>query len=183
MISKEIEIKFEVKNENEIIDKLKAIGAEKTKEGLEHNSVFDNGELREKGFLLRLRNFNDRNVLTFKTGITKGEFKEANEIEIEVSDFQRMKTVLESLGYGVSWVYEKKTTHFILNGTKISLDRLPFGTFMEIEGNKNAIRNVIEKLGLDPEKGITETYFELYQDSCKEKEEEMKNLVFWRKSL
>ncbi|MCK4531796.1 MAG: class IV adenylate cyclase, partial [Candidatus Aenigmarchaeota archaeon] len=152
-------------------------------EGLEHNSVFDNGELRGKGFLLRLRNFNDRNVLTFKTGITKGEFKEANETEIEVSDFQRMKAVLESLGYGVSWVYEKKTTHFILNGTKISLDRIPFGTYMEIEGTRKGIRDVIEKLGLDPEKGITKTYFELYQDSCKEKEEEMKNLVFWRKSL
>ncbi|MCK4335353.1 MAG: class IV adenylate cyclase [Candidatus Aenigmarchaeota archaeon] len=183
MISKEIEIKFEVKNENEIIDKLKALGAEKTKEGFEHNSVFDNGELREKGILLRLRKFGNKNTLTLKTGITKGEFKEANEIEIEVSDFQRMKAVLESLGYGVSWVYEKKTTHFILNGTKISLDRIPFGTYMEIEGTRKGIRDVIEKLGLDPEKGITKTYFELYQDSCKEKEEEMKNLVFWRKSL
>lgn len=182
MISKETEIKFEVKNENEIIEKLKAIGAEKTKEGLEHNSVFDNGELQKRGILLRLRKFGDKNTLTFKAGITKGEFKEANEIEIEVKDFQRMKTILENLGYGVFWVYEKKTTHFILNGTNISLDRLPFGTYMEIEGTKNEIRNVIGKLGLDPKKGITETYFDLYENLCKEQGKEIENLVFWKKS-
>lgn len=182
MLSKEAEIKFRVDNENELIGKLKALGAEKTKEGLEHNEVFDNGDIREKGILLRLRRFGGKNILTFKTAITKGEFKKADEIETEINDFQRTKKILENLGFGVFWIYEKETSRFLLDGTKISLDRLPFGTYMEIEGEESGIRNVIERLGLDPQKGITETYFELYENLCKEQGKEMENLVFWKRA-
>ncbi|UCC91327.1 MAG: adenylate cyclase, partial [Candidatus Aenigmatarchaeota archaeon] len=61
-------------------------------------------------------------------------------------------------------------------------DRLPFGTYMEIEGEESRIRNMIERLGLDPQKGITETYFELYENLCKEQGKEMENLVFWKRA-
>ncbi len=182
MLTKETEIKFRVENENEIIGRMEALGAEKTKEGLEHNEVFDNGDIGEKGILLRLRSFGGNNILTFKNGITKGEFKEADEIETGINDFQGAKKILENLGFGVSWIYEKETSRFLLDGTKISIDRLPFGTYMEIEGEESGIRNIIKRLGLDPQKGITETYFELYENFCKERGKEMENLVFWKRA-
>jgi adenylate cyclase class 2 len=182
MVSKEIEIKFRVEDEKGILRKLDGIGTKKTEEGLEHNVVFDNGELREKGFLLRLRKFNNRNVLTFKKTITKKDFKEADEVQTNVKDFDRMKEILMSLGYDVFWIYEKQTSHFSLGDTLICVDRLPFGTFMEIEGTKEGIRDVSSKLGLDMNKGITQTYMELYQDFCKKQGKEMENLVFWKKA-
>ncbi len=181
-MAKEIEIKFAVDNEGKMISRLIAAGAEKVSEGLEHNEVFDNGEIRHKGILLRLRKTKNKNVLTFKTTIKKAEFKEANEIEIEISDFERMKEILQGLGYDIFWIYEKQKTKFILGGTIISLDRLPFATFIEIEGSEAGIRSAIAKLGLDPAKGIKETYLELYKNYCKKTDDEIENLVFWKKA-
>jgi adenylate cyclase class 2 len=179
---REIEIKFAVGDEEEIARLLTKIGAEKVSEGLEHNEVFDNGEIRRKGILLRLRTYNGKAKLTFKTTIRKLEFKEADETEIEISDFHRAKEILQKLGFGVFWIYEKKKTKFLLGATKISLDRLPFATFMEIEGSEAGIRSAIAKLGLDPAKGIRETYLELYKNYCKKTDDEIENLVFWKKT-
>ncbi len=64
----------------------------------------------------------------------------------------------------------------------MSVDELPFGTYVEIEGTKEGIREVIEKLGFDPKRAITEAYFEIYREICEREGKEMGNLVFWRKS-
>ncbi len=181
-MAREIEIKFAVGNEERMLQKLLLAGARKASEGFEHNIIFDDGELRTKGILLRLRKSDEKSVLTFKTAIRKGEFKVADETEIEVSDFQRAREILEGLGYEVWWIYEKQKTTFVLGDAKISLDRLPFGKFIEIEGSEAGIRSAIMKLGLDPKRGIKETYLELYQSRCKEKGMEMENLIFWRKT-
>jgi len=181
-MAREIEIKFAVDDEEKMLRKLLAFGAEKVCDGLEHNIVFDNGEIRKKGILLRLRKTGDKSVLTFKTNIRKAEFKEADEIEIGVSDFQKVKEILEGLGYEAWWIYEKQKTKFVLGDVTIALDRLPFGTFIEIEGSEGGIRRTVERLGLDLKKGIRETYLELYQNRCKEKGIEMENLIFWRKA-
>lgn len=183
-MSSEIEIKFPVENEEKLVSRLIALGAQKTSDGLEHNIVFDDGDIRKRGILLRLRKTpSGKNVITLKTTICKGEFKEANEVEIEVSDFAKAKAMLATLGYEIWWIYEKEKTRYILGGTAIDIDRLPFGKFMEIEGSETGIRSAITKLGLDPKKGIKETYLELYQQYCKDKGiEEMENLVFWKKA-
>jgi adenylate cyclase class 2 len=182
-MAKEIEIKFALDDEKKMIGRLLALGARKVSEGLEHNVIFDNGELRDKGMLLRLRRTGSgKNVLTFKSGGKIAEFKEREEIEVEIGDFGKAREILEKLGYETWWIYEKERTDFVLGSAKISLDRLPFGTFMEIEGGEAEIRSAMTRLGLDPKKGTTKTYLELYQDYCKEKGIEMENLVFWKKA-
>lgn len=184
MSSKEIEIKFRVGDEGDILRRLGSLGAKKSESGLEHNIVFDSadGNLREDGFLLRLRKFAGRNVLTFKKAITQGEFKEADEIQTDVKDFDLMKEILTNLGYEIFWIYEKETDHYAIGGTYVCIDRLPFGTFMEIEGEPEKIREVASGLGLDMKNGITKTYLELYEDFCREQGKEMENLVFFKKS-
>jgi len=182
-MAKEIEIKFEVNDENEMLRRLNLAGARKTSEGLEHNEVFDNGEIRRRGMLLRLRKFCGKNTMTFKTSIRKSGFKEAEETEVEVDDFVKAKEILSKLGYEVFWIYEKESMKFVLGDAMISLDRLPFATFIEIEGPPNAIGQAITRLGLDPKKGVTETYFEIYEEHCRERGiPEMENLIFWKKS-
>jgi adenylate cyclase class 2 len=182
-MAREIEIKFAVNDEEKMVGRLLALGAEKLSEGLEHNIVFDNDELRNKGVLLRLRKTgNGKNVLTFKSRLPSTGFKERDEIEVEVGDFGKAKEILENLGYEIWWIYEKERTNFGFGGTIVSVDRLPFGTFMEIEGSRAGIRAAIAKLGLDPAKGMTDTYLGLYQKHCEEKGIEMENLVFWKKA-
>lgn len=177
---KEIEIKFRV--DDQIESALKRAGAKKLSQGLEHNEVFDNGKLRKNGFLLRLRKFSGKNTLTFKSKIEKGKFKEAEETDILVQDFSGMKNVLRSLGYEVFWVYEKRKSVYSLGKTIISIDTLPIGKYMEIEGTERGIMEVIQKLGLNITDGITETYFDLYEEFCRKKGKEMDNLVFWKRS-
>lgn len=182
-MAKEIEIKFAVDNEDRLVSRLLALGAQKTSEGMEHNIVFDGNDIRKKGILLRLRKTGKTSALTVKTAVRKAEFKEADELEIEVSDFSKAKEIFLALGYEIWWIYEKEKTRYALGETKIDIDRLPFATFMEIEGMETGIRSAIAKLGLDPEKGIKETYLELYQKHCKDKGiTEMENLVFWKKA-
>ena len=182
-MAKEIEIKFAVEDEEKMAEKLLSSGARKVFEGLEHNVVFDNGQLHKSGMLLRLRKTSDgKSVLTFKKGVRKAEFKEAEEIETGVSDFKEAKKILTGLGYKIFWIYEKQKSVFSLGNAEVSLDRLPFGTFIEIEGAKPEIRKAITKLGLDPKKGNTQSYLGLYKKYCKDKGIRMDNLVFWKKA-
>ncbi len=179
----ETEIKFEVGNEDAMTDRILAAGGRKVSEGLEHNIVFDRDDMAGKGLLLRLRKTGEgKSILTFKRNIGESEFKEAEEIETVVSDFSSAKEILTNLGYEIFWIYEKQKTTFELGGTVVSLDRLPFATFIEIEGSAGSIRNAIARLGLDPKKGRTESYLKLYRQFCEDKGIEMENLVFWRKA-
>ncbi|MCD6590727.1 MAG: class IV adenylate cyclase [Candidatus Aenigmarchaeota archaeon] len=178
----EIELKFEVENENEILNKLKKLGAEKIFDGVEHNEIFVNDVIREKKMLLRLRKAGQRNILTLKTNIEKGEFKRANEFEIEISNFSCAKTILENLGFEVFWIYEKIRKDFKINDVKVSVDKLPFGVFVEIEGNEKRILETAQKLGLDIRNGLSKTYMDLYREYCEQRGLEMENLIFWKKS-
>lgn len=181
-MTKEIEVKFEIKNEERLLEILEKNGAKKVAEGLEHNEIFDNGKIRKDGILLRLREYNGKSKLTLKRGLKKDEFKEVEEIDIEIEDFKKAKRILYVLGFHVFWIYEKKRIKFLLDNTKISIDILPFGrTFLEIEGNKEAIRKTIKKLGLDPSKKITDTYLEIYKKYFGKSDEKLEDLVFNKK--
>lgn len=181
-MSREIEVKFRIEDGKGILRKLGYAGARKVSEGFEHNECFTGGLIEEKGYLLRLRKFGDEALLTFKGPPEEGEFKEKEEIETRVSDAGRMRGILEMLGFGIFWVYEKKRTNFILGKAKVSLDRYPFATFLEIEGPSGDIKDAMEKLGLDPGQGIKKDILQLYTEYCEERGQEVENLVFWKKS-
>jgi len=59
-----------------------------------------------------------------------------------------MEQIIQSLGYKLSVVYEKhrKTWHFL--DVEVVLDELPFGVYMEIEGEVDAISNAEKALGI-----------------------------------
>ena len=56
------------------------------------------------------------------------------EIEFGVDDFAKAKQFLEHLGYQSILVYEKYRTTYELDHAHIMLDELPYGNFIEIEG-------------------------------------------------
>lgn len=47
-----------------------------------------------------------------------------------------MTNLLQELGYVVSEVYEKYRTTYKLNVLQITLDEMPYGMFVEIEGRR-----------------------------------------------
>jgi adenylate cyclase class 2 len=60
--------------------------------------------------------------------------------------------------------YEKYRAAYDLNDVEISLDELPYGTFVEVEGpDPAAIRSVAQALALDWEATIPASYTALFE--------------------
>lgn len=166
---KEIEVKFKLTKD--IKNLLKKIGAKRERIHLEENIIFDdkNRSLYKKKELLRLRKVGKEFLLTFKALKSTKNFKESEEIETRVNNFNFMKRILERLGFHPVNGYKKKREKWHYGNTEICIDKLSFGKFLEIEGNKKSIEKVIQLLNLDKNERITKTYLELYQDYCKAK--------------
>jgi len=97
----EIEIKFEVSDFSGAREKLKEFNAKLIWSGREKSLYFDTsrGRLRSEGKVLRLRNQGGGgNSLTLKHNLGKsGRFKKREELQVQVDDFDLMKTILENL--------------------------------------------------------------------------------------
>jgi adenylate cyclase class 2 len=165
----ETEVKFAVQDLNALRDRLLAAGAELAQPRvLEVNLRLDNlaDELRAAGKVLRLRQ-DTRTRLTLKTpvGPWGTEAKTLRELELEVGDFKVAEQMLVELGFHVWFIYEKYRESYHLAGTEISLDELPFGSFVEIEGSMEGITAVAGLLDLDGTRRITAGYWMLFQDA------------------
>ncbi len=132
----------------------------------EQNLRFDtpDGRLTHTYQVLRLRQ-DQRARLTYKgPGEERDGVRLRREIEFEVDDFEAARRFLEALGYRVSVRYEKYRTTYDLGATHITLDELPYGDFLEIEGpTPREIRAVSDELGLRWDARIRESYLALFQ--------------------
>lgn len=166
----EIEVKFYISNISTIRDKVISLGAESMGRIFETNICFEDSQknLFKNRSLLRLRKDN-RTRLTFKSlPHTKNQEKNADfkifrEQEVEVSDFAVMKSILESLGFHKERVYEKWRETFILNGVTLCIDEMPFGNFLEIEGEKEDIVEAASKTGMAWENRILSNYLHMFE--------------------
>jgi len=69
------------------------------------------------------------------------------EFEVEISDLTTGRHIFEVLGYEVITIYEKFRASYSLDNVELSLDEMPFGEFMEIEGgDAQQIRQMSDKL-------------------------------------
>lgn len=163
----EIEAKFYVQDLNEIKTRLEKLGARPVQERvLETNIRFDlpDASLRAEGRVLRLRRDTDSR-LTYKSA-SKNEqgVLSREEIEFVVEDFENAKRFLEALGYQKLVYYEKYRTTYELNHTHVMLDELPYGNFVEIEGETiESIRAVADQMNLIWETAIGTSYHALFE--------------------
>lgn len=90
--------------------------------------------------MLRLRKSDLRTTLTYKERVeSESGFKHQIEFETEVSDVEAAEGIIERLGYTLAIVYEKHRKAWHFGDVEVVLDELPFGYYMEIEGEKEAI--------------------------------------------
>jgi adenylate cyclase, class 2 len=163
----ETEVKFLLPNLPTLRERLLAAGAHIHKPRVfERNVRFDTVDesLLAHDALLRLRQ--DTAVrLTLKIPPSADEqsrqVKVMQELEVSVSDFDTMSQILERLGYGPVQVYEKYRETFTLDGVEIVLDQLPYGDFIELEGDEATIRRLADRLGLVWDKRILTNYLAL----------------------
>ena len=164
---RETEAKFQVSDLRKIETRLLELEARLIQPRVhESNLRFDmgNNELHGASKVLRLRQ-DDKVRLTYKGPSSEGERGVVSrvEIEFEVGDYESAKQFLEALGFHIYYFYEKFRSTYELNGVHVMLDELPYGTFIEIEGEDiDEIHNVANLLGLKWEAMIKAGYHSLY---------------------
>lgn len=164
----ETEIKLYVPDLQAVEQRLTAVGAAlKAPRIFERNVRYDraDGSLSANAMVLRLRQ-DTRIRLTYKEDLPDIEASSGAssrfEAEVEVSDFEVMDTILRKLGYKPYMVYEKYRTTYLLNNAEITLDELPVGTFVEIEGDAGAIQTVRESAGLEDAQQMPSSYTTIF---------------------
>ena len=177
----ETEVKFCVFNLSQIEVSLRELKAHLfSSRALEVNLQFDtsNGDLQREGRVLRLRK-DDRARLTYKDNSQQiAGALSRREIEFVVNDFDSAKQFIEALGYQVAFIYEKYRTTFEYEGVHIMLDKLPYGNFIEIEGELETLRPIAEELQLDWDKAIPASYHALFERLCKTRGHTFRDLTF-----
>ncbi|HEX5810359.1 MAG TPA: class IV adenylate cyclase [Anaerolineales bacterium] len=180
--SQEIEAKFYVQDLDRIQARLEELGSQLVQERvLETNIRFDlpGARLRAEGRVLRLRR--DSNVrLTYKSASQKKDgVLSREEIEFTVEDFEKAKRFLEALGYQKMFYYEKYRTTYQMSNTFIMLDELPYGDFVEIEGqNHDSIHSMADQLKLDWDAAIAASYHALFKRTCRSLNRTFEDLSF-----
>jgi len=162
----EIEVKFHLPEVDSARNLILSLGANPCSRVFETNTRFEDGEksLKDQGILLRLRK-DDRIRLTFKSlpPALDEDFKIHRELEVQVDDFDTCRAILEGLGFHPAQTYEKWRETFTFRDTKLLIDTMPYGVFLEIEGEKSGIRNVANQLGLRWKERIVLNYLEIFE--------------------
>ena len=163
----EIEIKLYCPDLGAVARRLVQAGAQVTTPRLyERNVRYENPDetLTANGIVVRLRQ-DYRARLTYKgPGSVAEGIMRRYEAEVEVSDFDTMHAILGSLGYHPYLTYEKYRTTYELDGAEIVLDEMPYGNFVEIEGETSAIESLIQKLDLADAPRYGHSYTGLFEN-------------------
>jgi predicted adenylyl cyclase CyaB len=157
----EIEKKYRLtkKQREELLRRLREIGAKGKAEEFEENTLYAGEGIVFGQSVLRLRRVGKRAILTYKECFpTTSSIKHQQEDETEVSDADATDAILQALGYKPALVYEKRRSIWCLDDAEVDVDELPFGLFMEIEANPDEIVRVEKLLSMKSLQAEMETY-------------------------
>ena len=127
----------------------------------EENFRFEGrGKITRRNTLrLRVLDGGPRGVITAKG---PAQFREGvkvrEETEVAVEDGHATLDLLQQLGFRVLVVYRKHRAVWRLGPAAVTLDRLDFGYFTEVEGPLEEVPNIARSIGLDPAKAIKDSY-------------------------
>jgi adenylate cyclase, class 2 len=160
----EIEKKYRLTAEerDRVLQRLTQVGAEDRGEEFEENTIYGGGSLQRGTSVLRLRRVGNKALLTYKQRIAGASpVKRQREDETAVDDPSAMALILDALGFKPVMIYEKRRRTWSLERTEVVIDELPFGLFMEIEGDERDIDAAEQTLGIGGLPAELETYPQL----------------------
>jgi adenylate cyclase class 2 len=182
----EIEVKLKIRNLQRLRVDLLGIGCEVTvPRSLERNWIWDfpGHPLRQKGELIRVRQFAGHGLLTFKGPAQQSKhFKIREERETEVQDAAILGVILQRIGLEAVFCYEKFRTSYSLkvrgqrHHLNLAVDETPIGNYLEIEGREIGIQWVASQLGFDTGAFIKESYLALFAKS--ELQKSQRHMIF-----
>jgi adenylate cyclase class 2 len=169
--ARETEIKLAVPDVRTGRGLLRAAGFRVSKRKVfETNTVFDTPELslRRATTLLRVRKAAGVATLTYKGPPVIARHKSREELELEISNARTMGAIIERLGLGAVFRYDKYRTEYRQPGRTgvATLDETPVGVYLELEGTANWIDRTARRLGFAEDDYITASYARLWLDWC-----------------
>lgn len=178
----EVEIKVPISDPEEFRKKIiKAGGILKRERHFESNFLYDFSDrsLSVQGCLLRIRELPEGALLTFKGKVLQHEkYKTRPEAETLCQDKQAIKGILHSIGLKIYFRYEKYREEYILANALVCIDELPFGWFLEIEGDEENIEKVAEMLRLDSNTFSKKSYAAIYAEICRQAGKPFTDILF-----
>jgi adenylate cyclase class 2 len=177
----ETEAKFYIRDLPKITARIQRLNARLIQpRALEVNLRFDtpHNDLRRAGRVLRLRHDGQARITYKGAGRENDGILSRTEIEFVVEDLEKARLLLEALGYKKVFFYEKFRATYLLNGVHLMLDELPFGNFIEIEGQSStAIQSTATIIGLKWTP-IEASYHALFERVCKARRLEYRDFSF-----
>ena len=151
----EFEVRLLECDYNDIVSKLKNLGATFVGDHLQMRYCYDFNPVRENSWI-RLRTNGVTTTLTIKE-IKDKSVSGTKESEITVSSFEETDEILNKLGYFARSIQENRRVQYILDGVEVDIDFWPeIPPYLEIEGeSEDKIKAVVERLGLDYSKFVT----------------------------
>jgi len=123
-----------------------------------------NGELRDQGSALRTRTYAGQSRFTWKgPKVPDALLKIRPEHETAIQDAAALEAILLALGFRPVMRMQKVRAVWERPELEACLDETPFGCYLELEGEPQAIRASMEGLGLAPDRAELRSYPELYQ--------------------
>lgn len=178
-MGQEIEAKFAVTNLDAFRARLLGLGGQVLiPRHLERNWRFDSpgGDFTSKGKVLRVRQGHEAFITYKETG---ADPLVRTELEFRVSDADEACQLLQALGFVPFSVYEKQREVVRWESVEVMLDELPLAPFVEVEGDSvDAVRSACDRLGLDWQRRIPESYLDIFQRCRNELELAVENLTF-----
>ena len=136
---------------------------------LQDDSLYDlpDETLRKKGCVVRIRTERwtdrpDTTTLTVKGPVQSSQMKLREEHETRVENAQALLQAFDALGMRVWFRYQKHREEFSRPGLVVAIDETPVGTYVELEGDEDAILAMATALGRTPADFIVDSYYRLF---------------------
>ena len=178
----EQEIKFYIEDLDRLIARAQATGADLIRPRvLERNLRLDTpeGDFLRDSRVLRIRQDDGVRVTYKDNAHNENGMVVRTEIEFSTDNLEVTRKFFEALGYQVIVIYEKYRQVYDLDGVSVTLDEMPYGDFVEIEGpDTEGIRKVNNLLELDWDARIMESYVVLFNRINRELALGLRDLIF-----
>lgn len=166
----EVEVKIIDVDVNEIKQKILTHNAILTKKEEQDNYFFDLPDKTVEGYIRIRKSKNllegsNKTIITIKKIISKDEVRITNETEIEIKSVDEGLKFLQELGLKQNKVAYKYRESYLLQNVLIEFDKwnneeYP-DPYIELEGDKDAIYNLIKLLEIDSSKITSQTLDEI----------------------
>ena len=136
---------------------------------LQDDSLYDlpDDTLRKKGCVVRIRveRWTDRpdtTILTVKGPVQSSQMKLREEHETRLENVEALTRAFDALGMRVWFRYQKYREEFSALGLVVAIDETPVGTYVELEGDEDAILAMTAALGRSDADFIVDSYYRLF---------------------